>query len=188
MKTEPQIVLGFDPNLVKIELENEFWQEYWQDKDQEARSIYLGTVFSLTPSGKYYMPFACSNVDLCDICNGRGMISGGKAQDRAHNTISKIRDMINSTIATYPQKSHTITRRKPAPLTIRLLVALYQIGKAFAPSTCENCQGIGSREAYLDTLWWENCNALYDSHGFCVESGEGDPCDVFATQYRDKAD
>lgn len=26
-------------------------------------SYYLGTVFSLTPSGKYYTPWACSNVE-----------------------------------------------------------------------------------------------------------------------------
>lgn len=32
------------------------------DAGMWQRSIFLGTVFALTPSGKYYMPFACSNV------------------------------------------------------------------------------------------------------------------------------
>lgn len=27
-----------------------------------VKSVYLGSVFSLSPSGKYYTPFACSNV------------------------------------------------------------------------------------------------------------------------------
>lgn len=34
--------------------------------------VYLGTVFALTPSGKYYMPFACSNVASCPECGGDG--------------------------------------------------------------------------------------------------------------------
>jgi len=35
------------------------------EKDYEGNkigSVYLGTVFSLMPSGKFYMPWACSNV------------------------------------------------------------------------------------------------------------------------------
>lgn len=36
-------------------------QEAYPDEEGIAR-YYLGTVFSLTPSGKYYMPWACSNV------------------------------------------------------------------------------------------------------------------------------
>ncbi len=30
--------------------------------DGEYKSLYIGTVFNIMPSGKYYMPFACSNV------------------------------------------------------------------------------------------------------------------------------
>jgi len=29
----------------------------------KVKGIYLGSVFSLTPSGKYYTPWACGNVD-----------------------------------------------------------------------------------------------------------------------------
>lgn len=32
------------------------------DSGMWERSIFLGTVFTLTPSGKFYMPWACSNV------------------------------------------------------------------------------------------------------------------------------
>ncbi len=59
----------------------------------------------------------------------------------------------------------------------------------YAPTiTCEHCGGIGSREAFLDTLWWELVNGLYDTHGYTMESGEGDPCDIFAAQYKDISD
>jgi hypothetical protein len=33
---------------------------------------FIGTVFTLTPSGKYYMPWACSNLEVCGNCNGQG--------------------------------------------------------------------------------------------------------------------
>lgn len=33
---------------------------------------FVGTVFTLTPSGKYYTPFACSNVEPCPECDGDG--------------------------------------------------------------------------------------------------------------------
>lgn len=34
--------------------------------------VYLGSCFSILPSGKYYTPFANSNVDLCKLCGGTG--------------------------------------------------------------------------------------------------------------------
>jgi hypothetical protein len=39
--------------------------EEWEDdrfNDCQKRTIYIGSVFALLPSGKYYMPWACSNV------------------------------------------------------------------------------------------------------------------------------
>lgn len=38
---------------------------------------YLGTVMGLTPSGKYYQPYACSNVDTCTRCKGMGKQRNG---------------------------------------------------------------------------------------------------------------
>jgi hypothetical protein len=40
----------------------EDWQERTDGEPGEARYLYLGTVFTLTPSGKFYMPWACGNV------------------------------------------------------------------------------------------------------------------------------
>jgi len=49
--------------------------EEWIDVDgiSEERSIYLGSVFNVYPSGKYYQPFACGNLHPCPRCKGRGM-------------------------------------------------------------------------------------------------------------------
>lgn len=45
------------------------------DPDVLESRVYLGSVFSLTPSGKYYMPWACSNLDPCTECEGTGRSS-----------------------------------------------------------------------------------------------------------------
>ena len=42
-----------------------------RERDDEGRmveSVFVGTVMALTPSGKYYLPFACSNVEVCPRC------------------------------------------------------------------------------------------------------------------------
>jgi hypothetical protein len=38
----------------------------------KVQSVFLGTVFALMPSGKFYLPFACSNVAPCPRCKGTG--------------------------------------------------------------------------------------------------------------------
>ena len=86
-------------------------------------SLFVGTVFSLTPSGKYYLPFACSNVELCPRCKGTGQTKNGKH--------------------------------------------------------CTWCDGLGSREAYLDELWNDTLEEKASEYDLFLFSGEGDPCDIF---------
>ena len=50
------------------------WQKFEYDDptaDGEYEAIYMGSWFNC-PSGKYYVPFACSNVDACPRCKGKG--------------------------------------------------------------------------------------------------------------------
>ena len=47
---------------VRERLNKEQWVNDDPEDDSEKRSIFIGTVFNLVPSGKYYMPWACSNV------------------------------------------------------------------------------------------------------------------------------
>jgi len=121
---------GFDLEYIRKVVDNETWLESWQDPDLEGRGIFLGTVFALLPSGKYYMPFACSNVDLCPRCHGKGETRNGKV--------------------------------------------------------CTWCDGLGSREAYLDQVWYDRADAALERVGLYLEHGEGDPCDIFAVEYREK--
>lgn len=40
------------------------WADNQAEYGQGCRSAYLGSCLSLSPSGKYYTPFACSNVSI----------------------------------------------------------------------------------------------------------------------------
>ena len=50
---------GLDYKAIKAELDNTEAEMY---DGEMIKSVYLGTCFDLLPSGKYYMPWACSNV------------------------------------------------------------------------------------------------------------------------------
>lgn len=52
---------GIDWTVVRMNLDAEEWQEQ-EDECGEERVVFLGSCFSLAPSGKYYQPWACSNV------------------------------------------------------------------------------------------------------------------------------
>ena len=62
--------------LKKIESE-----ESYKDIDGNMlKSVFIGTCFNIMPSGKYYMPFACSNVEKCSNCGGKGEIVNPNAE------------------------------------------------------------------------------------------------------------
>lgn len=50
--------------------DNLFYDEFYSE--DITYNIYIGSVLSLTPSGKYYLPFACSHVENCNRCKGKG--------------------------------------------------------------------------------------------------------------------
>jgi len=56
--------------LVKESVTEPMWGIYMEE-GRRVRSIYLGTVMSLAPSGKYYTLWA-SNLSLCPECKGEG--------------------------------------------------------------------------------------------------------------------
>ena len=56
---------------------------------------------------------------------------------------------------------------------------LYCQGTGEIARTCSWCDGLGSREAYLDQVWYETLDAMGDRFGMYITHGEGDPCDIF---------
>lgn len=57
----------------------------------------------------------------------------------------------------------------------------YRLYKRACGVSCAACDGLGSREAALDARYGEILESVAEKHGFSVESGEGDPCDIFLT-------
>jgi hypothetical protein len=56
-------------------------------------------------------------------------------------------------------------------------------GQVYAPWSA-----VGDATRDADAQWWEAQEAGASAVGLCFESGEGDPCDIFATEYRTRAD
>jgi len=53
-------------------------------------------------------------------------------------------------------------------------------GKFYTPWACSN---VSDEEAEEDEAWREQAEEELGSIGAVLESGEGDPCDLFAVQY-----
>ncbi len=96
----------FNIENLKEELEQAEWSDDPCNPDMESKQVYLGTCFDLCPSGKYYTPWANSNVT--------------------------------------------------------------------------------EEEALKDEEWFERADRELDEIHASLISGEGDPCDLFAAQYREK--
>lgn len=61
--TSPIFDLNTVDSLLKLEV-----PQHDEENDQWFVQLYYGTVFNIMPSGKYYVPFACSNVEICEVC------------------------------------------------------------------------------------------------------------------------
>lgn len=167
MKT---IETGIDWMNVQAEMKRAEWMP---SDDCQIRQVLLGSVFSLMPSGKYYMPWACSNVDPCESCNGRGTFP-------THRKRRIIRKWANQAIRGRRKADHLRSQGMTEYSEIRRRIATYRP----TSRNCEHCGGQGSREAYLDSLFQERLESEASKLGFSVDSGEGDPCDIFVSEVR----
>jgi len=187
----PKVHHGFDLGAIRAELDASDWEEDFDNPGTETRQVFLGTVFALTPSGKYYLPFACSNVDACETCQGTGLVMPRRTRRR----------IVKKHVARHATTMRRWRKRWGAPTGLygRELTAHEAKAKAWLQSqpkafrtthfsngtTCPACCGLGSREAHLDELWREEAESALETIGCSLQGGEGDPCDLFAAEYRD---
>jgi hypothetical protein len=61
-------------------------------------------------------------------------------------------------------------------------MALCPSGKYYTPFACSN---VTDAEAEADEEWYEAAKAGLEAIGASLESGDGDPCDLFAVEYGD---
>lgn len=157
------------------ELRTNLNSEDWEDDEcnnQQVRRIFLGTVFNLLPSGKYYQPFACSNVDPCPYCQGRCVVPGHSSARIRKRNQKRYENMLR--LGVKLGREYAIRHAKARNAAHNRW-----------QTTCPVCHGVGSKEAYQDECWYEQAEEELSSIGCSLESGEGDPCDIFVVEYRD---
>jgi DnaJ-class molecular chaperone len=160
--------------LKKVREEFNWPQIVEEAKDQEVYEgghcwVYLGSVFSLTPSGKYYQPWACSNLDECPRCKGTGHTKNPKDCSRCNGSGSIVLEGFISPDY-LKETGHKVGDR----------VDCWSCkGSKVEYPTCSWCGGCGSQEAHHDEIYMEALEQVADEYGGYIAAGEGDPCDLF---------
>lgn len=134
----------FDLKTLQTELDA---SEIFEDEEENRyQSIYLGSSYNVMPSGKYYLPFAHSNLNICEKCDGSGQIDNPKGKTKSYNRAERqIKILIKKLSDTYWNM----------PEGYRNRLDLLRKRKAYYKPyiQCPICGGCGFPEAYQDELW-----------------------------------
>jgi hypothetical protein len=191
---------GFNLQAIRTELNRADWEDDAEEPGLQVRRLYLGSVLSLTPSGKFYTPFACSNVDACKTCKGTTRVVARRHKRRTqkkqagrHARILRRFEALYGSPDTEtglepspslaPRYRPTASERRAAYAFIDRQPKAYRSRYLRVGATCTACGGLGSREAYLDELWNEAAEeAISSIEGCYLEWVDGD---AFACESRD---
>lgn len=150
---------------------------------QETGYCLLGSVFSLTPSGKFYAPFACSNVMGCARCKGTGKVKNRRA-DAAKYAAADARnaELLADLLANHGPYA---ARGWPTDKAEALEASRKEAAQYQPTLTCTWCDGMGSHEAAMDNDWQIALEQVAEKHGLYVYGPEGsDGCDVWVSDPR----
>jgi hypothetical protein len=158
------------------QIESFNWSRIKSEAHEEGYA-FLGSVFSITPSGKFYMPFACSNVMGCKRCRGTGSVKrrAGNAERLAEAQSRLDAIDLRGIIA-----AHGGYAQWPESVRAEVDAARAVVESAKTTRQCEWCGGSGSHEAAQDEDWWDALAVVAKRHGLFVggpDGGAGD--DVF---------
>ena len=163
-----------DINKVKQLLDNE--DIYEDDDGNKLQTIYLGSILNLTPSGKMYMPFACSNLNPCTKCNGEGVIRNEHGKRKKYENTRKKRTQL---LRTYKKTQHNKNKEKKL---------WKQENQWKQMKTCPECDGLGSLEARLDQDWWEQLEIELDEINAWAHESNDDGCDILISREATEVD
>lgn len=166
----------FNWEAIRAELETAEWQAD-EEPGREIKLVWLGSVFGLTPSGKIYQPFACSNVaGDCPVCKGEGKREPRTGRRIRKRAARRQRDFARGTIARGMAQS-------PAGAAYVQRVAKYRAA-AFRRTNlgCAACDGQGSISAARDERWTERLEADAEAIGAFVHYFDDG---IFIAQSRD---
>lgn len=175
------VEVHFDVEDIRADLETCEWatdSEYGDGR--EIRRCYLGSWLSLSPSGKIYAPFACSNVDECPVCHGTGDLRNprkARLRKKYRNKAAKLRGWLlryHGFFLDGKWHDHLVARLKRWD----------ELGRD--ELTCPRCEGLGSAEAHDDELFTEGLDLFVKNEpDLYIEQDSGD---IFVTQYRERQD
>lgn len=171
-----RVETGFDFAEIRKKLDREDWEP--GEEGQLMRSVSLGSVMALTPSGKYYQPFACGNLGDCPVCGGTGdgvqTISRRTARKWKNENARRRRLWVKRLGP--PSNWPPEVMRQSDELNRRLM--------RIHPS-CTRCGGLGSHESWDDQQWTEAMEEGLGAIGASLESSEGDSTWLLATEWKD---
>jgi hypothetical protein len=138
---------------------------------------YLGSVQGLTPSGKIYTSFANSNVSSCPKCKGEGHITDKTKDPELYELMQSFNSLARlKAVEKYGYASQGLW---PAALVAEL-ARRDEATEAYNPRPlCAYCDGMGSREAYEDSVFQEELEEAAGKVGGYITSGEGSMDDLF---------
>jgi len=155
--------------------------EIYEDEDgNELQTIYLGSILSLTPSGKIYTPWASSNVDCCPRCEGTGHIKNPKARTKKYNSIQKQKREL---LKNMKRQGYDYPMNWPKNALNKLHKLHKNSTRYMKFNDCQECHGHGSLEARLDQDWWEQLERELDAINAWNHGSEGDGCDILISRY-----
>lgn len=175
------IDLNFDPDDIRRQVNKEPWEAH--EPGMESRCVGLGSVMALTPSGKYYTPWATGNLSNCPVCNGTGRVSPLAPARRLKKWKNRNRRARRLWIKRYGAAS---LDRWP----VHVRVKSDRLNKLLkrADTCCPRCNGLGSHEAADDEAWHERAEAELEARGLSLETSDGDSTYLIAVEYRDVVD
>lgn len=162
-----------DWNKIKALLEAADPEPVEEDEDQVQRTVYLGSVLNLTPSGKVYFPFACSNVTKCPFCSGTGNVD-----NPFHDAALLLSASAERTVVTEAGKQTGLFCDWPADLQVKAKALDGIIEWARETIACPHCHSQGSREAHEDEEYRDYIEGKADELGAFITGSDGDGCDI----------
>lgn len=176
-----QEIEGWQWDAIKRTAEENAEPDNKGDEGGRIGRDFLGTVFSLFPSGKYYQPWAAGNVDSCGRCGGPGTVRNDAADPAQGQMLYGIR----ATLTRFLLDFHGARCEGRWPTYLSSAVSAIDAAREAVRDSlpCPHCEGEGSREVLEDSIFQEELESVADAHGMSIESGEGDPCDIFAILY-----
>ena len=147
-------------------------------------SCYLGTIMNLTPSGKFYTPWANSNVPLCPHCKGKGSVLNPNRDPMKYaEALEKDHQLRTDTMEAHGAwcEGHW-----PKDAAEKLEATAAEADKYKNRHLCKFCGGTGSREAYEDEVFNDTLDDEASKKGGWIQSGKGDPCDLYFCKYIEK--